>query len=199
MNNRTRVHDGRLLTGFRCADRLSLVTLASGILIAFLATACQSGKADPPVGERMPIGTNLKETMASINQHLAEKDKDIIEHYIRRQGWNLQFCTDGYYYEVLDAGSAPKASQGSHVTYDYTIKQLDGTLCYTSVGADPASFVVGGSEEISGMHLAVKRLGKGGKARLIFPPQLAYGLQGDLKMIPRRAVLVYFVEILEVS
>lgn len=186
-----------------CVSLKSRLSAGQGLrmlsLLLFIGCnlACRPNRVDRPANNRPPM--DLKEKMVSINQYLTEKDKDIIEHYIRRQGWKMEFCSDGYYYEILEAGVLPKAIKGNHVTFDYTIRLLDGTLCYTSTGADPAVFVVDGSEEVSGMHLAVKRLGKKARARFIFPPQLGHGLQGDLNKIPPRSVLVYTVEVLEIE
>lgn len=140
---------------------------------------------------------NNKERLENINQYLTEKDKDVIECFIRRQGWHMNFSPDGYFYEVYNTGDNVKATEGKQVEYSCSVSLLDGTVCYKE--DKPKEFVVGRSEEISGLHLALKYLGKGGKAKFIFPPQLAYGLQGDMNKIPARSVVVYDVNVLAVK
>ena len=158
-----------------------------------------SGCTDNRDASFAPVSVD-RQRLLNINKLLADKDKDVIEHFIRRQGWRMKAAPDGYYYEIFDAGEPPKAdTTGRQVVYDYTITLLDGALCYTSSGSEPKTFVVGGSDEISGMHHAVKMLGKGGKARFIFPPQLDCGLQGDFDKIPPRASLIYKVEIADIK
>jgi FKBP-type peptidyl-prolyl cis-trans isomerase len=108
----------------------------------------------------------------------------------------MSFSDNGYFYEIFNVGELPQISDNDRVTCDYTITLPDGTLCYDIKNK---IFIVGGSEEISGLHHAVKFLGKGGKARFIFPAHLAYGMQGDFNTIPPRAILIYNVHITEVQ
>jgi FKBP-type peptidyl-prolyl cis-trans isomerase len=175
-----------------------IITIFVAVVICTILLSL-SGCKNKSDTSSVPVSVD-KERLLNINKLLADKDKDVIEHLIRRQGWRMKAAPDGYYYEIFNAGKSPKAdTTGRQVVYEYTISLLDGTLCYTSSGGEPKTFVVGGSDEISGMHHAVGMLGKGGKARFIFPPQLAYGLQGDFDKIPPRASLIYKVEIADIK
>ena len=67
----------------------------------------------------------------------------------------------------------------------------------TSSGFNPAPIdVLGRSQMEPGMNQGLRMLSPGAQAILIMPPFLAYGLIGDGKMIPSRAVIVYSVKIL---
>jgi FKBP-type peptidyl-prolyl cis-trans isomerase len=137
-----------------------------------------------------------KNRLVNINKYLVNKDLDIMRHFVKRKSWKMSFSDDGYFYEIFDEGEQPKITDNRHVTCNYNITLLDGTHCYE---VKNKVFIVGGSDEISGLHHAVKLLGKGGKARFIFPSHLAYGIQGDFNKIPSRAILVYNVHITEVK
>jgi FKBP-type peptidyl-prolyl cis-trans isomerase len=164
-------------------------------IIAIIFVSCSYNKHEQQ--NKADNQFNDKERLESINKYLTEKDKDIIESYIRRQGWKMKFSPDGYFYEIYDEGTPPKALNKNKVEYEYVISLLNGTICYKST--EPKEFIVGGSEEISGMHLAVKRLGKGGRAKFIFPPQMAYGLQGDMNKIPLRAIVMYDINVVNIK
>ncbi|MDR2026876.1 MAG: FKBP-type peptidyl-prolyl cis-trans isomerase [Prevotellaceae bacterium] len=137
-----------------------------------------------------------KTRLVNMNRYLVNRDLDIIRRYVKRKSWKMSFSGDGYFYEIFNKGEQPEITDHNHITCDYRITLLDGTLCYEIKNK---MFVVGGSEEISGLHHAVKLLGKGGKARFIFPSHLAHGIRGDFNKIPSRAVLVYNVHVTEVK
>jgi FKBP-type peptidyl-prolyl cis-trans isomerase len=143
-----------------------------------------------------PVAHIDKARMTNINKYLANKDLDIMRHFVKRKSWKMSLAGDGYFYEVLDEGGQPEITDKSQVVYDCRISLLDGTLCYEMKNR---AFVVGGSEEIYGLHHAMKFLGRGGKARFIFPPHLAYGIRGDFNKIPPRAILLYTVNVTDVK
>ena len=134
--------------------------------------------------------------MEAANKYLAEKDRDIMEAFIRRKGWAMQHYPDGYYAMILKEGRGAVVEEGSQVECRCTVRLLNGTLCYAQ---QRRSFVVGRTDEIMGLHKALLRLRKGTEARFIFPPHLAYGLTGDRDKVPARAILLFDVELLHVS
>ena len=140
----------------------------------------------------------IKQRLIPINNYLTEKDKDIIEHYIRRHDRRMKPDSGGYYYEIFESGSLPFASSGDAVTFDCRISLLNGVVLYSSDEYGPKTMIVDADEEIKGMHLAIKHLGKDGRGSFIFLPGLAYGLQGDPVGIPPRAVLLYDVTVTDV-
>jgi FKBP-type peptidyl-prolyl cis-trans isomerase len=154
-----------------------------------LLTACNKD-SDPP-----PAHID-KNRLLNINKYLANKDMDVMRHFVKRKSWRMSLSDDGYFYELFNKGEQPGITDKQLVTYDCSIALLDGTLCYE---VKNKSFVVGRSEEIYGLHRAIKFLGKGGKARFIFPPHLAYGVLGDFDKIPPRTILLYNVHVTEVK
>jgi FKBP-type peptidyl-prolyl cis-trans isomerase len=137
-----------------------------------------------------------KTRLVNINKYLANKDLDIMRHYVKRKSWKMSFSGEGYFYEIFNEGELPKITDHKQIVCECSISLLDGTPCYEIKNK---TFVVGGSEEIYGLHHAVKSLGRGGKARFIFPPHLAYGIRGDFDKIPPRAILLYKLKVTEVK
>jgi FKBP-type peptidyl-prolyl cis-trans isomerase len=134
--------------------------------------------------------------MEAVNKQLTEKDKDIIEAFIRRKEWDMQYYPDGYYAMILQAGKGPEVKDGAQVECSCTVRLLNGTLCYAQ---QQRKFTVGRTDEIMGLHKALLHLREGTEARFIFPPHLAYGLPGDRDKIPARAILLFEVKLLQVS
>ncbi|MDR2650713.1 MAG: FKBP-type peptidyl-prolyl cis-trans isomerase [Prevotellaceae bacterium] len=158
-------------------------------VLFLLMTACKHS-----VDESEIVAYPDKNRLININRYLVNKDLDIMRHFVKRKSWKMSFSDYGYFYEIFNEGDNPKITDHKQVFCDCRISLLDGTVCYEIKNK---IFFVGGSNEISGLHHAVKMLGKGGKARFIFPPHLAYGIQGDFNKIPPRAILLYNVHITE--
>jgi FKBP-type peptidyl-prolyl cis-trans isomerase len=158
------------------------------VFVFILITACKHGDDSEPV---VYIDKNR---LLNINKYLASKDLDIMRHYVKRKSWKMSFSDEGYFYEIFDEGELPKITDNKQIICDCSISLLDGTLCYEIKNK---VFVVGNSEEIYGLHHAIKFLGKGGKARFIFPSHLACGIRGDFDKIPPRAILLYKVYVKE--
>jgi FKBP-type peptidyl-prolyl cis-trans isomerase len=161
----------------------------SGFLL--LLTACHHSSDD-----NKQVLVLDKNRLINVNRHLANKDLDVMRHFVKRKSWKMSFSDSGYFYEILDEGVQPTITDNKLIICDYNITLLDGTHCYSKKNKN---FVVGGTDEISGLHHAVKFLGKGGKARFIFPSHLAYGLQGDFDKIPPLAILLYNIHITDVK
>lgn len=140
-----------------------------------------------------------KEMMVRVNKYLVKKDVELIESYIQRRGWEMEVTESGLFYQVYEHGNGESSASGKYATINYLISLLDGTICYTSEDLGPKKFMIGRSNEESGLEQGVLMMQVGDKARFIMPPHLAHGLLGDEDRIPPRSIIVYEVELLEVS
>jgi FKBP-type peptidyl-prolyl cis-trans isomerase len=103
------------------------------------------------------------------------------------------------FYQIYEHGSGEAASTGKFVTINYLVSLLDGTICYNSDDSGSKKFIIGRSNEESGLEQGVLMMRVGDKARFIMPPHLAHGLLGDENKIPPRSIIVYEVELVEIS
>jgi FKBP-type peptidyl-prolyl cis-trans isomerase len=159
------------------------------MIFFLLLTACNR-----PIDDSALVTHIDKNRLLNINKYLVNKDMDIIRHFVKRKSWRMFLSGESYFYELFNEGEQPKIMDRQLITYDCKIMLLDGTLCYEFKNK---SFVVGSSsDEIYGLHHAIKFMGKGGKGRFIFPPNLAYGNLGDFDKIPPRAILLYEVHVI---
>jgi FKBP-type peptidyl-prolyl cis-trans isomerase FkpA len=136
-----------------------------------------------------------KESLIRVNEYLVNKDKEVIENYIRRRGWEMELTKTGLWYMIYEEGGGKLIERGNLVTIEYSLYLLDGTVCYQSDEDGPKQFVVGKESVEPGLDEGIRLLKLGDKARFILPPHLAYGLLGDEKKIPTRSVIVYDLEV----
>ena len=63
----------------------------------------------------------------------------------------------------------------------------------------PLQFLLGAGVVIAGWDEGIALMRRGGRARLIIPPDLAYGKQGAARgVIPANATLIFDVELVDV-
>jgi FKBP-type peptidyl-prolyl cis-trans isomerase FkpA len=103
----------------------------------------------------------------------------------------------GVIYIEIEAGSGAQPSAGDSVTVHYKGTLSDGTVFDSSIArGEPATFQVDGVVPCFGEGL--KKMKAGGSARLICPPDQAYGNRGTPR-IPPGATLSFEVELIAVS
>ncbi len=103
----------------------------------------------------------------------------------------------GLYYIETETGTGDFPLVGSEVSVHYTGMLLDSTIFDTSIGGDPFTFTLGEGDVIDGWDEGIALMKKGGKATLIMPHTLGYGVIGSGTVIPPKAYLVFDVELLD--
>jgi FKBP-type peptidyl-prolyl cis-trans isomerase len=137
--------------------------------------------------------------LVKVNKYLVKKDQTTIANYIARRGWKMQQTQTGLWYMIFQHGEGTKARKGQNISLAYKEYLLDGTLCYSSDSLGIKNFCIGKGNVESGLEEGVLFLREGDKARFILPPHLAFGLLGDEKKIPARAIIIYEMEVIGVK
>jgi FKBP-type peptidyl-prolyl cis-trans isomerase FkpA len=100
-----------------------------------------------------------------------------------------------YLAQKKGSGSSPTASDKVKVHYSGTL--INGVVFDSSYKrGQPAEFALNGV--VKCWTEGIQMMKPGGKARLICPPEIAYGERGAGGLIPPNATLVFDVELLEV-
>jgi peptidylprolyl isomerase len=108
--------------------------------------------------------------------------------------------TSGLQFIELAPGSGELAQAGDLVSVHYRGTLADGTEFDSSYSrGQPIEFVLGQGQVIPGWDEGIAMLRTGGKARLIIPPDLAYGASGAGGVIPPNATLTFEVELVEIQ
>ena len=135
----------------------------------------------------------------------AKQEKDAKENADKGAAYAAKFAKEkgvkktesGLLYQVEKEGTgeAPKDSDTVVVNYKGTL--TDGTEFDNSyTRGEPLSFRLDGV--IPGWTEGLKHVKKGGKIKLVIPPQLAYGANG-VPGIPANSTLVFEVELLDIK
>jgi FKBP-type peptidyl-prolyl cis-trans isomerase FkpA len=162
------------------------------LFVAISLFSCMERKSDNSRSQRPG-----KSEMADLNRYLVQKDRERIKNYIERKNLNMSESPTGLWYQIIKEGTGKKFAENDKVVMEYECSLLDGTKCYSSADLGPKRLVIGKSEMEAGLNEGLKLLSPGAEAIFIIPPFLGFGLVGDRKMIPSRAVIVYNVNILQ--
>lgn len=129
-------------------------------------------------------------------EKLSPEDREIVE-----AKWpDAKRTYTGLRYIVLQPAApdspSPKAGMMAAVLYKGML--LDGTVFDQSAdAAHPLKARIGRGELIEGWDEALQKMHKGEKWLLIVPPEMAYGSRGKPPSIPRRATLVFEMELVD--
>ena len=166
-----------LLKGGRSVGRgpaVSGIILWTALLLSAFYWACgdKSPTADQSPTEEQPVETTaLRDTVTASGLHFIDL--------------------------VRGTGSVPHT--GDVVEAHYTGWLEDGTKFDSSLyRGEPLQFVLGRGYVIAGWDEGIALMRQGGKARLIIPPDLAYGAKGAGGVIPPNATLTFEVELVRV-
>ncbi len=136
-----------------------------------------------------------EERLVKTNRVLLQKEKERIVSYFSRRGWKMQEVK-GVWVEIIRQGEGGRLAEGERIAVDYTCSLLNGEMVYGSEKDGKLLMQIGKAAECPlGLQLVLETLSIGTKARVIVPYNLAYGLSGDGKRVPKSASLVYELSI----
>jgi peptidylprolyl isomerase len=98
-------------------------------------------------------------------------------------------------------GKGAAAKKGDQVEMQYVgVLYEDGTEFDASWNSGQAfPFELGGGQVIKGWDEGIVGMKKGGRRKLIIPPDLAYGPEGQPPTIPPNATLVFVVDLIDIK
>lgn len=158
--------------------------------------ACGNGNKN---NDKQPEPEKIKESLAKANEHMVKVENEDIANYMRRHELDMHQTGTGLRFMKYKQGSGKQVRSGDKVTINYKVNLINGVVCYSSLEDGPLIFETGKDEVINGLEEAILMMGTGDKAKVIIPSHLAYGLLGDEDLIPKRATLVYDVEVVKIN
>jgi FKBP-type peptidyl-prolyl cis-trans isomerase FkpA len=123
-----------------------------------------------------------------------EYDKEISK-WLEDRDWEPTRSESGLYIYKEVPGSADKPALGSFLTLKYEGYLLDGTK-FDGTNGEAVTFDFPVSGLIEGWQEAIPQFGKGGKGKLLIPPDLGYG-DRPKGIIPANSILYFEMEILD--
>ncbi len=113
---------------------------------------------------------------------------------------NTIYDIQGMKVEILKEGSGDAAKTGDTVLTNYTGTLQDGTKFDSSFDrGEPFEFTLGENKVIQGWELGILGMKVGEKRKLTVPPELAYGDRAVGGVIPANSILIFEVELLDIT
>ncbi len=144
--------------------------------------------------------TNIRELQDAFiesNIYLIGLEDEVIEDFLARYGWEMHKTGSGLRYRIDRRGEGPLASYGNLAVIEYDVFLITGDKVYSSEKLGPKSFTVGRGGVESGLEEGILLMNKGAKASFIMPFHLAHGVPGDGDRIPKRASIIYQIELID--
>jgi peptidylprolyl isomerase len=194
--------------------KLKTFAIGIGLTAAIVAAGCNAGptaEVETPVAPDVEVveETDVQATFeeAAPNESLANLavpealpevvlDEEAMADFLES---DLTTSTSGLQYVIEEEGTGPIPEAGNIVQVHYTGKLADGTVFDSSYDrGQPIAFPLGKSMVVPGWDEGIGLLSVGGKAKLIVPPELAYGESGVMGVIPPDATLYFEVELIDI-
>ncbi len=141
----------------------------------------------------------FKNDLEKVNETLVKKENEDIEDYISRHEWKMNSTGTGLRYNIYYKGKGEKPKVNDKVVIRFAVNLINGVECYNSAKDGLKLIELGKAEVESGLEEGIMLMKVGDKAKLILPSHLAFGLLGDENKIPKRATLIYDVELVEIK
>lgn len=141
----------------------------------------------------------IKTSLIKVNKELTAKEDRAIDNYILRHEWTMQKTGTGLRYQIYKKGAGTQPRDKDKVVISFVVSLINGVECYNSKNDGMKLFELGKAQVESGLEEGIKLMHVGDKAKLIIPSHLAFGFMGDDNKIPKRATLIYDVELMEIK
>ena len=155
----------------------------------------EAAAEDEPAVEDAATESPVEEptaTEASSETESMEAEPDMIDE-------DLTTTASGLQYVIIEEGSGEAPQAGDIVEVHYSGTLTDGTEFDSSYErGEPIRFPLGLGQVIPGWDEGIGLLNVGSKAKLVIPPELAYGEAGAGGVIPPNATLVFEVELVDI-
>ncbi len=161
--------------------------------IIMVLGSCQEAdkKSDEPGSKREDINKILEES----NKILLSIEDQEIDDFVERHNLDVKETGSGLRYSIKERGDGPKAKTGMTAVLEYRVRLLTGDVVYDSEEDGLKEFEIGRGGVESGLEEGILLLREGDKAIFIMPAHLAHGVPGDGEKIPKKAGIVYDVEL----
>ena len=173
--------------------RTGIKLWAIGILWSLMSCGNHQTTSDQDINP-----DSLKKDLMDVNEFMVKNENQQIENYIARHQWKMEKTGTGLRYSIYEKGNGPKAEKGKVVQIRFTASLITGDVVYDAKTDGMRSVKLGKAQVVSGLEEGLLMMQEGDKAKLIIPSHLAFGLVGDDNKIPKRATLIYDIELVKV-
>ena len=143
----------------------------------------------------------FNDSLHSISNEKENKELSLIQKYISKNCKTVTEFAPNAFMEITQVTKLDSVKKGKKIKLFYKGYFLDGALVDYTPHNWAFEFVCGQEGQlIEGLQMALYKLKKGEKAKIILPSQLAFGKQGSSNgAVPPYTPLVYQIEIADVK
>jgi FKBP-type peptidyl-prolyl cis-trans isomerase FkpA len=157
--------------------------------------------------------TYQDELMTKLREEQFAKDVEKIDSYLAEKGIQAEKLESGIRYVITKPGVGENAQSGQTVKVNYSGYLLDGQYFDSCVKAvaeekgifnpnrpyEPYPVTIDQTSVIKGWHESLKLLSKGAQGTFYIPSTLAYGPQRRSEVIKENSILVFDLEMVEIT
>jgi FKBP-type peptidyl-prolyl cis-trans isomerase len=169
--------------------------LVTTVRIVDVFTSEETARAD---AERESMSSFLKDPQ--VKTQMAADHKVITDH-LAQNNINAKKTDWGTFIQVIEPGQGPSPTPGKFASVRYRGTDLQGKQFDSNMepGKPVYPLQIGSRSSIPGFEDGIRQLKKGGKARIFVPSVLGYGPQGSPPRIAPNQVLVFDIEVVDVT
>jgi FKBP-type peptidyl-prolyl cis-trans isomerase FkpA len=169
------------------------------VVFAFSLMFCPSCSDPPqPSASTRHLGM-MSDSLVNYNRGVVLTEDQQITDFVTRYKWKMTNTGTGLRYLIFIKGKGVQAEKGKVAVIRYTLRLLNGDLCYSSEKDGLKEFRIGYGGVESGVEEGILLMHVGDRAKFIVPSHLAFGLLGDQNKIPQHATLVYDIELVKIK
>ncbi|MCX6244229.1 MAG: FKBP-type peptidyl-prolyl cis-trans isomerase [Bacteroidetes bacterium] len=176
------------------ASRNFILCFKASLLIAIPVFLGSCGNEPRPAQSTRHLSM-LDDSLVNYNRGVVLTEEQQIEDFIARYGWKMNKTPTGLRYMFIKKGNGQKTEKNKIAGLRYTLRLLNGNLCYSSDQDGMKEFKIGYGGVESGLEEGILLMRVGDRVKFIVPSHLAFGLLGDQNRIPQNATLVYDIEL----
>ncbi len=191
---------GKVIKGQEVADAISLVPRNGAdkpneAVVMNKVTILRNGRD----AKKYDAPKVFQEAQEKLTEAEREKEKEAMK-VIDDMTKGYEVTPSGLRIKITEKGDgATQAKAGQTVSVHYTGTLVNGKKFDSSVDrGEPISFALGRGQVIKGWDEGIAMMKVGDKARLVIPPDLAYGSRGQ-GPIPANSWLIFDVELVDIK
>lgn len=166
------------------------------IFCFFIFQGCNETKRPVPLNSHPEQDINkTKEALVERNRLMIQEELTLINSFVERNSMKMDTTSTGLRYLITEHTTGRQARLMDRVSVSYRLGLLDGSQCYSSDSTGALIFIIGQSDEPSGLQEALLKMRVGEKATIIVPSYLAFGTTGDGYCVPGSSSVIYNIKL----
>ena len=129
------------------------------------------------------------DSLVKMNRSLTIREDSLLKIFANKKG-TFKKNQIGFWYALFETGKGIAIKDSTNCTFYFEVKKQNGETLQKA----EKQIIIGKKQTIVGLEEGLKLMHKGDSATFIIPWYLAYGISGNLPLIPPYTSLIYKVK-----